>query len=81
MLKLKNNYLKRKKGYTIANKHYTALTSILGLIFCLKRFSIPFFSVTVDEGQPLQAPFNSTLTILSLYDASEISPPSNSTAG
>ena len=37
---------------------------------------MPFFNVTLAEGHPLQAPFNSTVTILFTKDFSVIAPPS-----
>ena len=47
------------------------------------KFSIPFFNVAVEDGQPLQAPCNTTLTTLfaSSYDLKAILPPSLATAG
>ena len=42
---------------------------------------MPFFNVTLAEGHPLQAPFNSTVTILFAKDFNVIAPPSASTAG
>ena len=48
-----------------------------------KIFSIPFLRVIVDDGQPLQAPCNITLTTLFflLYESKRILPPSDATAG
>jgi hypothetical protein len=49
----------------------------------LSIFSMPFLSVNVEEGQPLQAPCNKTSTFLvsALKDLNSILPPSLSTAG
>ena len=41
--------------------------STLPLSISLSIFSIPFFKVKVDEGQPLHAPCNITLTVLLNY--------------
>ena len=47
----------------------------------MSKFSIPDFSVRVDEGHPLHAPFNDTVTLPLLNDSKSIAPPSCSTAG
>ena len=60
----------------------STLSTIPGII-SFRIFSIPFFRVNVEEGQPLHAPCSTTFNILFLesYFSKAIFPPSEATAG
>ena len=60
----------------------STFSTIPGII-SFRIFSIPFFRVKVEEGQPLHAPCNSTFNILFFesYFLKAIFPPSDATAG
>ena len=68
---------------TLSRPNYTptASTSSTSGTIRFSKFSIPYFSVNVELGQPEHDPCNSTLTFPSENESKVIAPPSISTAG